>query len=304
MMGPQSEISSIKRGTQPLRWWTEAQLQHLEHQVALLLRTWQQAWGVSTTSEPGRDVHAKLAWQVPDAAQASWHAVDGNRPGVWWASTLHPDAASNPHSSSVLHALGQALFALPTGDACSGPSHDVSDLLPDIARKAWDDLCHQLYLLLDARSPWSKDEDLASTPTSRLRPWSGSVVITLPWLHGHDLQWLVEGPLMERVTKAAHARGERPSAPELPPLHPLWDAIAGLPCLVRVELHATQISLGDIQDIQVGDVFDVPHALDEPLLAVSEHGIPIAQAYLGKSQSHKAIELLDQPLAPHSASTP
>lgn len=304
-MGAHTENSSANRGVQPLRWWTDDQLQHLEHQVALLLRTWQHAWGLSTTSDLGCDVHAKLAWQVPHAAQTTWHAVDENRPGVWWTSTLPPDEASSPHTSSVLHQLGLTLFASSTGEACDGAFRDnLSDLVPDIARKAWEDFCHRLYLLLDSRLPWSKEGLLASPPTARLQPWSGSVVITLPWMNGHVLQWLVEGPLMDRVTRASKAHGEPPSAPELPPLRPLWDAIAGLPCLVRVELHAPQISLGDIRGIQAGDVLDVPHALDEPFLAISEHGVPIAQAYLGRSQDHKAIELLDQPLAQHSASTP
>ena len=60
---------------------------------------------------------------------------------------------------------------------------------------------------------------------------------------------------------------------------------------LTVKLEKFKTSLGLLRDLKVGDILETGLSLDKPLALTSESDTPLAQCYIGKVQSNKAIVL-------------
>lgn len=283
----------------PLRWWNTQQLKQLSHRVDVQMLAWQQAWGLVHTSSTNAE-WAELAWETMPQRDRHWCKAEVDLPGVWWCQ----DSPHAPHSNAVadpiLHTLVVAMFGPQTPEQADAQKQMAADIAPDVARHAWVDFWQRMLVAFDVRyGSTTRIEDEPAIATHQFQPWSGGTMLSLPWMSGHTLHILLSGVLADAALHQHNPTGRKsPPAKTTPkrPVTPLWTAVSNLPCVIRVELTAAQVTLGALRQLQVGDVLEVPHPLESPLLAVSEHGAPVSQAHLGKYQNHKAIELLGKPL--------
>lgn len=252
-----------------LRSWSDLQLSAQALALQRAVQAWQRDWGLAasevTCVPAGEDDAAR--WQpLPGAARA------------WWRDSGAGDA-------QLREALQLALFATPS-DAAAADRLDAAGLAAEVAQSAWTDFWNRFAALAQGQD--------AGDPHQCFQPWSGAVVATLPWC-GLTLRLLLAGAEAEALLPPA-ARVAR-AAP--PPAEPLARAIAPLRCTVRAELAPVELSLGAVHALRVGDVLELSHPLDAPLLARTEGGALLAEAYLGKAAGHRAIELARPAATPH-----
>lgn len=250
-----------------LRSWSDLQLSALALVLQRTVQAWQRDWGL-----PASEVACVAAGEEDTT---HWQPL----PGVaraWWRDALAGDA-------QLREALRAALFGAPTD---AGDRAGAAGVAAEVAQSAWADFWNRIAALGHGAD--------TGDPHQCFQPWSGAVVATLPWC-GRSLRLLLAGAEAEALLPPA-ARALR-AVPA--PAEPLVRAIAPLPCTVRAELAPVELSLGAVHALRVGDVLELSHALDAPLLARTEGGSLLAEAYLGKAAGHRAIELARAAAATH-----
>lgn len=60
---------------------------------------------------------------------------------------------------------------------------------------------------------------------------------------------------------------------------------------IELEIPAVNVDLGQIKDIQVGDVIELEHLVDEPL-SLTIDKVQFSKAYLAKQGQHKAVQIV------------
>jgi len=113
---------------------------------------------------------------------------------------------------------------------------------------------------------------------------SGWAVVTVVF-GGKSLVFLL-GP--ELCTRFA---GERPVRPPRGQLPTLLAAISDKPLAFGVELGSTTLTIGQIQNLAVGDVVRLDTASTQPVALVSKSGYIVSNGYLGASDIRKAVQL-------------
>jgi hypothetical protein len=242
----------------PLHWWDERGLERLAQALRDTLALWRAAWGVSgEDSRPG----CRPAGTLPPAA-GRWHALQGN--GIARAWLCLPDD-SNAR-------LQQALFP---GAASCGP---LARALADSCRQ---DAMARLAGLLGLAC----DEAGSPPEAAIMRVGSGAAEA--------DLAAALSARLLVGPEAAARWReGSRAvkSHAHRAPLVAATAALAHRPLALQVELEGCELDVGALQELQVGDVVRLGHALHDPA-SVRHAGLPLCHAYLGRRGSRKAIEL-------------
>lgn len=237
-----------------LRSWSDLQLSALALALQRTLQAWQRDWGL-----PAGEVACVPAGEE---GTAHWQPLPGAA-HAWCRDAALSDA-------QLREALQVALFASPAADRL-----DAQSLAAELAQAAWTDFWNRMGALAHGAE--------AADPYRCFQPWSGAVVASLPWC-GRTLRLLLAGAEAEALLPPAPR-----AAPQ--PTEPLLRAIAPLRCTVRAELAPVELSLGAVHALRVGDVLELSHPLEAPLLARSESGALLAEAYLGKAGGHRAIEL-------------
>lgn len=279
----------------PLRWWSDAQLGEVALALEKALRAWEQDWGLQQP-HGAQDVVCCAMASVGADASASWKPValnDTLEPAceLWW-----DNAAGDARAEPVL-LLVDALFSTSVEPSALSAHGSVSEMAAEAARAAWSDLWKRIGQSLAVRvaltGPAMQADSLPTLqPAAALfRPWSGAIVITLEWC-AQEMRILVGG-----TEAAALIARERTSAePPARPLTPVWHAVAAAASTVRAELAPVDLTLGAIKSLRVGDVVELSHTLDRPLLAKTADGGVLCEAFLGKLGERRAIELLTPPV--------
>jgi hypothetical protein len=123
-------------------------------------------------------------------------------------------------------------------------------------------------------------------PPEAFRAWSGGVRVPMPGFD--DLALYLAGPTVARMNPPRRS----PTSAGKVPLTVLTAAAVRTSVPVTAQLHPVELTLGQIRSLQVGDVVVLPHALEQPLRVVPGHGAVLCEAYLGRSGSHRSLELL------------
>ena len=265
----------------PLRWWSDAQLGEVALALEKALRAWEQDWGLQQPHAAQDAVRCVMASSGPEAP-SSWKPValdDALEPAceLWWDIY-----AGGPRADPVL-LLVDALFNTSVEPSALSAQGSVSEMAAEAARAAWSDLWARVGQSLAVRvaitAPVTQADSLATLqPAAALfRPWSGAIAITLHWC-AQEMRVLLGGA--EAAALLAHEASA--GRPEAKPLAPVWHAVAGHACTVRAELAPVELTLGAIKSLRVGDVVELSHPLDRPLVAKTADGAVLCEAFLGK----------------------
>lgn len=224
------------------------------------LRGWSQRWGVdaSCTATPAAET------APPASAEKSWLVEHGAQPAVRlaWPGRLHD-------------ALGRALYRLAGAPASStlaaeSVRHVADDLLRRLA-EAW----------FVARWDATADAPEAAAADAAPRRWLGLA----------DVQLTVAGaPLPARVPALrfrAAAAAPRPLTTAA-----TVAAFAGLQARVEAVVGRAEISLGDVAQLQPGDVLLLDTRLLDPIALGVAGGATALPVALGMRDGARAVQLL------------
>jgi flagellar motor switch/type III secretory pathway protein FliN len=253
---------------QPLRAWSAEQRSDIESAATALWRTWCESWGLDLSGCYGGSVRCRAVVQEDGIDGTRWRAFRAEPSAtLWW------DARSMPHGDAA-DLLAQALF----GNA--GAAADT--LVREIAQVAWDDL-GELFL------QWLGAAQRLRPAEYDLHHWSGAVVLDLT-APRTVLHLLVQGDAVAAwLEERSPARGAS-SVHGSAQLGSMLDRLDPVPCTVAVELQPLELTLGTLRGLRIGDVVQMDHRLDAPLLARAD-GQVICGTFLGQSGGRRAIEL-------------
>lgn len=178
--------------------------------------------------------------------------------------------------------IEQSLFGLADMGAASD-KHLASRLGTDVASEALEALLSALVQALAGQS--SAPADGAATPPQKLaRRGSGAVVCNVV--------------LGERAIRVLLGADVLPAAPVLKkrgdgaPLATLHQALGKLPVHLNVEVCRTELTLGYLGTLAVGDVLTLPMAIDQEMLVTGPGGTVVCHAHLGAVEGSYAVELI------------
>ncbi|MBV8659147.1 MAG: FliM/FliN family flagellar motor switch protein [Burkholderiales bacterium] len=175
--------------------------------------------------------------------------------------------------------LQSQLFDL-DDDIHSKERHRESELASGVAHDALADLFRLMGHALTGTDASLLDAEL-TPPKQLFRPLTGTLLVTVT-LGGSSLHVLAPSV---RSTP-------RPQAGRPKPVTPLAAALADTRVRVRVDLGSTELTVGHLATLAVGDVLRLPVALDHALLVSTHDGLPVCKAHLGSLDQHRAVELI------------
>jgi len=245
----------------PLGLVGAAMVARLQAATEAALRGWSQRWGVDASCE---------AAPADDAAAASapgqaWLVEHGVRPAVRlaWPGRLHD-------------ALGRALYRLASAPA-------PGTLAADSVRHVADDLLQRLAeAWFVAR--WNAPADSgAAAPADRVPP---------RWLAVVDVRLTVAGTPLPALVPALRFRST--AAPAAQPLTPAATvaAFAGAAARVEAVVGRAELSLGEVAQLQAGDVLLLDTRLLDPIALRIAEGTVALPAALGARDGARAVQLL------------
>jgi hypothetical protein len=272
----------------PLVHWHESELREAAQRVAAVATIWcARLQPAPALEDAARALPRAVARHAADAGAdlraAGWRACSsGTVIGPWWAFEGDPATA-----------LCTALF----GDA---PGATQAAGAKRVAQELADDAWNELLAELAAAAQASVDETFAHEAALNVsfRPWSGAIVVELPWFGG-SLRLLFGAESVARLVTTPRApHGRRPGTGHDAPVDVLT-AMADAPMRLRVLLDAFDLDLGSLVALQVGDVLRTGHGLHRPA-ALSAHdapqdAAPLCLGWLGRRDGRLAVELLRSP---------
>lgn len=304
------------RDARALRVWSDAERDSLARALALAMQRWAADWGVSRMPSHGLEASVRCVaaseWRretnAAVHAAAPWHRLAGAAGAgrLCWkmtsSSTTVP-ARLQSASGMLLTRLFGAAAAVGTAAGADG----ASSMAVELAGKAWTDCLRALAaaLSLDAETLDGEHEAVRDpVPADVMQPWSGSLVVTLPWCDA-QLALLIDGECAARFFKVPPARaplaGERIGAARAATASvPMLQAVAARRLTLDVALAPFDLGLGTLAAMRVGDVLQTSHRLDAPLIVHTGNtgdtgdtskGQTIAAAFLGQRDGHRAVEL-------------
>lgn len=305
-------------GAHSMRWWSDEQQLRVALAMEMVLRAWEHDWGMEQTHPVEDAVRCCMAFEqaarAGSATPANWKPVSLNSASepaceFWWdSSPLSRPGAASVKSAAVTRKVVEtelvsvligALFGSQSEPSVTGEAAGIAEVAAEVAKSAWADLWRRIGAALQitvATDTPSTHPDYLSTllPAPQcFQPWSGAVLVSLHWC-GQELRILLGGSEMEVFLRHQKAMPAHLAA-EKGPLAPLWEAVSPLACAVRAELEPVELTLGAVKALRIGDVIELPHRLDNPLLAKTATGELLCEAFLGKAGTYRAIELLRSP---------
>jgi hypothetical protein len=270
---PQASRWLAAEAARPLAWCSNRQRAAMAAALGSVLAEWRNAWGLPTAA------HAPRCAAVPADQDWSgtWHVfLRANVPSAW----LQP---------IELAAAARLLFA---GAGSVGP------LMLSVAARCCSDRSArvaQALSLVDAGA------EGASPLPAELRPWSGGVHA----LCGGDapLRLLVGGEAVRAWTAAHGGTNAATARPARQPLQSTVHVLRDRPMALRIRLAECRLALGELGDLQVGDIVRVPHLLATPARVSLGDAGPVFAAHLGCVGQRKAVELANATASQQTAIT-
>jgi hypothetical protein len=222
-----------------------------------------------------------MAFEAP-ARERAWRAAAGE---LWW------DIAGPLAHADALPSLADTLFGAAPEPSALLTHARSGELAAAVAADAWSDWWQRIghALGVDTADTATRAGSLGVPPGDQaFRPWSGAVSIALHWC-GREMHLLLAGDAAARLLAPARPPDTRADAQ---PLVPVWHAVADLNSVVRAELSPVELTVGALKSLRPGDVVEIPHPLDRPLVATTSGGETLCEVFLGQAGGRRAIELL------------
>jgi hypothetical protein len=245
----------------PLVAWSNSQLGLLGRSVDRALARWAADWGL------------RAPWTAPvrcaPPAQAEGFAWE-------WLAGAGETASWTCSGKSAAQELTRALFA---GVA------DATPLLLEIGQACWDDALGRVRAVLPLSAAAGAPEEPGAWAFT---PWGGSVVVHLPG----GARLLLQAAMVRACLDAADT-APQPATPVKggPATVPVERALAASGLQLQVQLDGCELDVGSLQDLQVGDVLRLRHALDAPAAVSLADGVPLFTGFLARSRGRKAVEI-------------
>lgn len=326
-----SMTSSIEKSC-PLRAWRQSDRERLEQAIQKTLKQWETGLGLSQTKSLSYHSKEPKVWcrTMPDALHeycdqiGTWHGLSEKalRPDIWWTllqSPLGQEDKLNRHEFTEPQGYEQTLLLRAIFD---DPSYfpvntGEGSLADDVAHAAAEDWWARLGNLFGMKREREDEPEgsrgqvevmVASGIPSRFsQPWSGALLITLPWC-GRTMALVLSWERVKKFLDSQPQSLERSSnqasqtAPGRfkPALTPLFQALGQVIMPLQVELAPFETDFGTIQSLRVGDILRTGLDLDLPLIiksvdnSVSGHSESLCRGYLGKRGSQRAVQLFHQ----------
>ncbi|QGW82255.1 FliM/FliN family flagellar motor switch protein [Variovorax paradoxus] len=288
-------VAESMRKARPLRNWQDQHKDAVRVRFSELFRSWHAEWIPARETSPAE---ADIQVQEPDG---SVPLAPGDIACWSFAAPAHrtrrrsPDAPSSSRdghdtAQAAIRAIADRMFAF-DADTSTASSQEPQTVALAVARAAWEDWLQRFHALfpglgIEAKEPAGSER--ASTPSN---PWSGALCVRWPWCGG---SWHLDLPHGAVAVLLGHAAGSasppRTYPPQMPRV-PLAQALSGQRVALRVMLEGTELNLGQLQGLQLGDVLPLAHALDAPAQVAGTDGAPVCHGWLGQSEGRIAVEL-------------
>lgn len=275
-LSPLLSLDESAQRAQPLRCWSAAQQDAVKDRFAALVRAWEEEWLPSKSIPDLQDVKVSTvqAGRADSETSASWFYED--------AQAQVPQRIT----SAALAALTRRLFGF--DPLALVAMRNMPQITLAVAQAALDDWLERVRQALGATLLVERNDQDRHRP-SAAGAWSGALDIGLPWCDG---VWHLSMPYPAVATVLGTERVS-PRAARLASSKPvsLERALERRRLRVRVVLDDTQLSLGQLRELRVGDVVGLAHRLDAPAVLVATDGTRICDAWLGQRSGHVAVEL-------------
>lgn len=253
----------------PFRLLKRSSAQALAERCSVALARWGEAW-------------AALPDHAVNCSAASEHATTLAAASGFFCRLL---ADGTPVWLTVPATAGryleQLIFGLHEMDATCD-KHLSSQLGASVAETALEELAQQLVHGITGQASHTSAPGVP--PQQLWRHGSGAVLCTVQ-LGERTLRILLPGSALPASGKAA----QRTSGAALTTLH---RALAHLPVRLSVEVSRTELTLGYLRTLAVGDVLALPTSIDHTLRVVAPHDTAVCHAHLGALSGHRAIEVI------------
>lgn len=273
-------------GWTPLRQWRPPQLEAIADHIAQASLDWSRGWtgcAGAAAEQAARDA-VEAAPHVADRSQAAPLGLPLHAPGqhgdaarAWLGCAAGRGGLRGAHPA-------QALRRILCGDPAAGAPDSIAEELGDAALLELADALRAALALEGGADATA--EALAELPAADFHAWSGAVRVNLPV--AGELVLYLNGACAQRLAPQHSAAPAAPGAP----LQPVSVAARQHALRLQARLHGVDLSLGHLKSLAVGDVVVLPHALEEALVVVTEHGAPVCRAYLGQQHARRALELI------------
>ncbi|MDQ8035476.1 MAG: FliM/FliN family flagellar motor C-terminal domain-containing protein [Bordetella sp.] len=257
----------------PLVAWSDAQRTSLARQYLNLWHAWSARWvpGPDATAAP--DVRVQVGDPTPECA--SWHLT---RTATAKTTSLQEGDAT----SAGVRVLSRHLL----GDGAGGP------IAHEVVRAAWDDWLESLCTWLGEPIAHLEPLPAASGDEGFDANWSGCLRLSAALFDGI---WHLHLPAAAVRRLLGASDSLRQASPPTDATLDVVPALIDKTLKVRVSLEDVHLSLRQLQDLQIGDVVTLSHALDAPAHVQFADGDRVAQGWLAQHAGHVAAVLTVSP---------
>lgn len=270
----------------PLRSWSSAQREAVRSRFAALHRAWCAEW---LPAREGAAHEADVQVGEPDAAMASV-PEDAACWSFAAASVVTP-------RYTAINAIAGELFGFDM--ATVGPGHEAATVATSVVRTAWADWMQRITALLGAFPVEPQEPAGPRGAGVAADPWSGALCVRWPWCSGLWSLGLPHGAVAALLGDEAIRRPAPTPRVEAAPKQRLDQALGGEALVLRAMLAGTELNLGQLHALRLGDVLPLEHPLDAPVQIIAADGTPVCHGWLGQSDGRIAVELA-LPAAPSS----
>ena len=199
-----------------------------------------------------------------------------------------PSAASGAPDIQPVAFIATALFGddngLPRLVGASPPR-----IVDRIALAAWNDWLRRLGKALGGFTLTHQSAPVSLRAEASPHAWSGALQAQWPWCGG---TWTLVLPYDAITALVGPLESTAPISHDAPvPKEALDRVLAGEHMTLRVLLDGAELSLGQLQGLQINDVVPLAHRLDAPAQVVGPDGSTVCDGWLGRSEGRMAIEL-------------
>lgn len=267
----------------PLRAWTTEQQSAIGTKFQAMRQQWLRDWGLESGDESGVAVQALPVPVATVGGVAHWlpaPLLDGVR-----SIDAHWTFLSGGLSMDPVVAIEQELFgrASTYGEAIAAAG---DSLAIRIAREGWADWWRRLVAIFPPLSVAA----MSLEEPGYVGSWAGDLQVDIPCLSGR-LVMRLSGKYVQDIVQGRQSGLSFSSARSAPVTRTVVQAIDDHVLRVRAELEQVELSLGQLQGLQVGDVVQLKHRLNDPVKLSLSNDQPLCLGWLGQQDGHVAVEL-------------
>ncbi|MFZ6721388.1 FliM/FliN family flagellar motor switch protein [Undibacterium sp. Ji49W] len=266
---------------QKLRWWAATELDLIATKFIAINSAWSEKWLIQEQEKS--NVSAYLAQNADTSSDKSgaWRKVCASKGRIFWIK-IPP---------RHLESLQEKMFCV--NDTHSSSSKLKGKIGKNLALSAWEEYWSKLTDLFPVLDISEMSEIYPEA--SLFKPWSGAVQLEFN-LYGVKFTLVLNQALVEDLLgiDSQHVSDTKKTGKSLfaGRLYSIPEAIAHKKVHVKVELSGCELEIGNLQQMQLGDVIPLAHGLDEPLHVKFANDDELCLAFLGTKSQKKAIEVV------------